>query len=70
MAVKVTMSNGAEYVLKGTLDAFAKAVRLALDNHEVIEVEDSGGKTHLINPEQIVTAEEAAADEAALVASL
>lgn len=70
MAVKVKLSDGTEYVLKGSLDELAKAVRLALDNSEFIEVEDGEGVTRRINPSQIVTAEEAAAEDAALVVSL
>lgn len=64
MAVRVKLSDGVEFVLHSSLDEFRKAVRLALDNNQVLEVENGDGKTRLINPLQIVFFEEVEDDEA------
>lgn len=70
MAVKVILSDGRLFVVKGSLDDFDKQRRKALERFRMIEIEnDETGESVLINPGSILSVEEAAPAEAKLVSA-
>ncbi len=62
MAVKVRLGDGAEFVLHTTVEDLQKGIRLALDNNQLLEVENGNGKMRVLNPSQIVFFEEVPED--------
>jgi hypothetical protein len=70
MAVKVRLSDGRVYVVKGSLDDFTKQRRKALERFAMIEIEnDDTGESVFINPGSILSVEAADAAEARLVSA-